>query len=124
MARGINQIEVVNRAVFGAVLQRSRLRLDGDATLFFDVHRIEHLFLHLPRFQAAAMLDQAIGQRRFAMVDVGNDGEIAYVLHPEDFRLDGSKMPGGQTKKRAHQAMTRPQPSRSGRTPCARPEAF
>jgi len=36
------------------------------------------------------------------VVDVGNDGEIAYVLHPEDFRLSGSKKAVRQTKKRAH----------------------
>jgi hypothetical protein len=70
------------------------------------------------------MLDQAIGQRRFTVVDVGNDGEISYVLHPEDFRLSGTKMPGGRTKKRAHPAMTRPQPSRSGLAPYAQPKAF
>jgi hypothetical protein len=53
------------------------LRLDGDAALALDIHRVEHLLLHLAQRQAAGDLDQAVGQRRFAMVDMGDDGEIA-----------------------------------------------
>jgi hypothetical protein len=59
------------------------LRLDGDAALALDVHRVEHLGLHLAVGQAAAALDQAVGQRALAVVDVGNDGEVADVLHQD-----------------------------------------
>ena len=69
--------------------------VDGDTPLFFDVHRIEHLLLHIPGFQAAAMLDQAVGQRRFAVVDVGNDAEVA---DPRGGNV-GHAGPGGGDKR-------------------------
>src|SRR5581483_7332010 len=34
-------------------------------------------FLHLARLEAAANLDEPIGQRRFAVINVGDDGEIS-----------------------------------------------
>ena len=61
--------------------QRRGLRLDRDAALALEVHRVEHLRLHLAVGQAAAALDQAIGERRLAVVDVRDDGKIADVLH-------------------------------------------
>src|SRR6202011_3081812 len=55
------------------------LRLDGDAALALDIHGIEHLFLHLARLQAPGGLNQTVGQRRLAMVDMRNNGEVADV---------------------------------------------
>src|SRR5262249_5614102 len=68
-------------AVLGAVMQAHGLRLDGDAALALDVHGIEHLLLarHLAIGEAARHLDQAVGQRRFSMVDMGDNGEVADV---------------------------------------------
>ena len=77
MAGRVHQVEDIILAVTGLVIQPHGLRLDGDAALFFDVHRIEHLLRHLPRLQPAGGLDQPVGKRRFAMVDMGDDGEIA-----------------------------------------------
>ena len=62
-------------------MQRRGLRLDRDAALALDVHRVEHLRFHLAVGQAAAALDQAIGQRALAVVDVGDDREVADVIH-------------------------------------------
>jgi curli biogenesis system outer membrane secretion channel CsgG len=42
-----------------------------------DIHVVEHLLGHLAFGEAAAALDQPVGQRRFAVVDMGDDGEIA-----------------------------------------------
>ncbi len=81
MAGRVDQIEVVDLAIAGLVLQRSGLRLDGYPTLFLDVHRVEHLRFHLAFFESAATLDQTIGQRRFAMINVRNDRKISDVLH-------------------------------------------
>ncbi len=89
MARRVDQVEVVDLAVAGGVLQRRGLGLDRDAALALDVHRVEHLRLHLAVAQAAAAVDQAVGQRRLAVVDVGNDGEVADVVHGCD------RWPGG-----------------------------
>jgi hypothetical protein len=81
VAGRVDQVELVGLAVARLVLQRRGLRLDGDAALALDVHRVEHLRFHLAVGQAAAALDDAVGQRALAVVDVGDDGEIADVLH-------------------------------------------
>ena len=77
MPRRVDQVQLVGHAVAGAVIEPHGLRLDGDAALPLDIHRIEHLLLHLPRAQAAAKLDQPVGERRFAVIDMGDDGEVA-----------------------------------------------
>ena len=81
VARRVDQVELVGLAVARLVAQRRGLRLDGDAALALEVHRVEHLRFHLAVGQAAADLDEAVGERRLAVVDVGDDGEIADVLH-------------------------------------------
>jgi hypothetical protein len=81
VARGVDQVEVVGLAIACRVLQGRRLGLDGDAALALDVHRVEHLGLHLAVGQATTALNESVGQRAFAVVDVGNDREIADVIH-------------------------------------------
>ena len=53
------------------------MRLDGDATLPLQVHGVEHLGLHLSRRQRPSELQQAVSQRGFPVVDMGNDRKIA-----------------------------------------------
>ena len=84
MAGGVDEVEDIVLAVLGAVVQADGLRLDGDAALALDIHRIEHLLLHLARFEPAGGLDQPVGERRLAMVDMGDDGEIADVGDGKD----------------------------------------
>ena len=81
MARRVHQVEDVILAVLGVIIQPDGLRLDRDAAFALDIHGIEHLFLarHFAIRQPARRLDQAVGQRRFAMVDMGDDGEVADV---------------------------------------------
>jgi len=57
------------------------LRLDRDAAFAFDIHRVEHLRLHLAIGQAATEVDNAVSQRRFAVVDVRDDREVSNVIH-------------------------------------------
>ena len=83
MARGVDQVEVVNLAIKCLVLERSGLRLDGDATLFFDIHRIEHLRTHFAILQAAATLDKPVRQGGFTVINVRNDRKISDVIHQE-----------------------------------------
>ena len=56
----------------------------GSNTMFFPYHDqplpLPEYWLHAQR-QAAAALDDAIGQRALAVVDVGDDGEVADVVH-------------------------------------------
>src|SRR5882724_2253660 len=79
VARRIHEVELVELAVLGGVGEADGLRLDGDAALALDIHGIQHLLAHLARGEAAAGLDQAIGQGRLAMIDMGDDGEVADV---------------------------------------------
>ena len=62
MTRRVDQIEVVDLAIFRFVMERCSLSLDGYPTLFFNVHRVQHLRRHIARLKSAATLDQTIGQ--------------------------------------------------------------
>ena len=79
MAGRVDEVEDVVLAVLGAIIQAHGLRLDGDAALALDVHGIEHLLLHVARFEPAGRLDEAVGKRRLAVVDMRDDGEVADV---------------------------------------------
>jgi hypothetical protein len=69
----VDEVEVVDLTILGLVLQRGGLCLDGYPTLFLDIHRVENLLTHLAFTQPAATLDQAVCQRRLAVIDVRND---------------------------------------------------
>ena len=77
MPRRVHQIEHVTSAVVGPVFEANRLRLDGNAALALQFHAVEHLLAHLARLEPAAGLDQPVGQGRFAVIDMGDDREIA-----------------------------------------------
>ena len=81
MARRVDDVELVGAAVAGGVAQRHALRLDGDAALPLQIHRVEHLLGHFPLAQPAADLNEAIGERGLAVVDVGDDRKVANVIH-------------------------------------------
>src|SRR5437016_5789078 len=74
-------MQLVELPVAGRVCQSSGLSLDRDAALALEVHRVQHLLTHLPVREAAAALDEAVGERRLAMVDVRDDRKVADVLH-------------------------------------------
>ncbi len=80
MAGRVDQVEHVILAVAGAIVEPHGLGFDGDAALALDVHRIEHLLDHLARLKPAGELDQPVGERRFAVVDMGDNREIADVF--------------------------------------------
>ena len=77
MAGRVDEVEDVVVAVARAVVEPHGLRLDGDAALALDVHRIEHLAAHLALAETAGDLDQPVGERRLAVVDMGDDREVA-----------------------------------------------
>lgn len=81
MSWGIDEIELVSLAVFRVVIECDALCFDGDATLALQIHRVKNLRSHFTSGEAAANLNQAVRERRFAMVDMSDDGEISYVLH-------------------------------------------
>ena len=56
-----------------------RLRLDRDPALALELHRVEQLLLHVAVGDRIGELQDAIGQGRLPMVDVGDDREVADV---------------------------------------------
>ena len=77
MSRGVNEIETIGLAVLGLVVHAHRTGLDGDAPLPLQVHVVQQLRLHLALLHRAADLDHPVGQGGFAVVNVGDDGEVA-----------------------------------------------
>ena len=81
VAGGVDQVEHVGLAVLGLIGQAHRLRLDRDAALALQLHRVEHLVGHISKRHHARGLQQAICQRGLAVVDVRDNAEIANVFH-------------------------------------------
>ena len=77
VAGRVDQVELVFVAVLGRVVQANALGLDGDAALALQVHRVEHLRAHLALAERAGKLEQAVGQRGLAVVNMRDDAKIA-----------------------------------------------
>ena len=78
--RRVDQVQPVELAVVGGVLHPHRLRLDRDPALALEIHRVEHLGPVVARVDRPGELEDAVGQRRLPVVDVGDDREVADVL--------------------------------------------
>ena len=77
VAGRVDQVQPVRQAVLRRVLEPDGARLDRDALLALEVHRIEDLARHLPGIDRVRELEQPVGERRFAVIDVGDDREVA-----------------------------------------------
>ena len=84
VAGGVDQIQLV-----AAPRDPHGLRLDRDAALALEIHRVEQLLAHLARRDGAGQLEDAIRERRLAVVDVRDDREVAnaVLLHRTVRRL-------------------------------------
>ncbi len=76
VAGRIDEIELVVLPVASGVGDAHRLRLDGDAALALELHLVQELLLHVARLDGARELEDAVGQRRLAVVDVRDDAEV------------------------------------------------
>ena len=75
VAGGVDQMQ----DVFGALEfpgQPDVLRLDRDAALALDVHPVQVLRAHVPIGNHTGELQHPVGQRRLAVIDVGDDAEV------------------------------------------------
>ena len=79
MAGGVDQVELILLAVMRGVLHTHGVGFDSDATFPLEIHRIQDLGLHLALGKRPGKLQQAVGERGFAMIDVGDNGKIADV---------------------------------------------
>ena len=76
MTRRVDEVELVGLSVVGIIHHAHGIRLDRDATLSLDVHGVEELGLHVPLVHRVGQLENAVGDRRLAVVDVGHDREV------------------------------------------------
>ena len=86
------------------VVEPHRARLDGDPALALEIHRIEELLLQLALRERAGALQQPIGQRRLAVIDMRDNREIS------------NQFAWGHLVIDARAALSRPQHSTSGVT--------
>ena len=77
MAWCVDQVQQVVISIRGLVLEGNRVALDRDSPFSLDIHGIEHLFMELTLRNAITGLNQSVGKRRLAMIDVGNNAEIS-----------------------------------------------
>ena len=75
----INQIKLVG-LISMRILHAHRAGFDRDTAFSFEFHVVEQLFLHFPFGNRTSVFQQAIRQRAFAVVNVGNNAEITDVL--------------------------------------------
>ena len=80
VAGRVDEVQAVDQAVLGRVLEARRAGLDRDALLALEVHRVEDLARHLPRVDRVGHLQQPVGERRLAVIDVGDDREVAQAV--------------------------------------------
>ena len=80
VARGVDQVEFIVLAVLGMVAHGHGAGLDGDAPLPFQLHVVQDLVLHGALVHAVGQLQNPVGQRAFAVVNVGDDTKVADVV--------------------------------------------
>ena len=76
VAGRINQVENILFPVFGLVYGTYSLGFDGNAPLPFQIHIIQHLFLHFPAGQKAGLFNDPVRQCRFSVINMGNNTDI------------------------------------------------
>jgi hypothetical protein len=76
----VDEVKAVGPAVAGLVLEADGTGLDRDPLLALEVHRVEDLAGHLPRVDRVGHLEEPVRQGRLAVVDVGDDREVAQAL--------------------------------------------
>ncbi|OPZ73152.1 MAG: hypothetical protein BWY83_00249 [bacterium ADurb.Bin478] len=78
VARRVDEVEQIGHAVTGFIFHGDGVHLDGDAPLTLQIHAVQHLVFHLIARHRAGGLQQPVGQRGFAVIDVGDDAKISY----------------------------------------------
>lgn len=95
----VDQIEFIGFPILRFVRNARGLRLNRNSPLPLEFHIVEILRLHISRGYRPRHFQKAVGQRRFPMVDMGDDGEIPYF-----FRI---RRHGGGTLKDASEIVDR-----------------
>ena len=77
VAGGVDEVELVFLAVLGRIVHRHGARLDGDAALALQLHVVQNLRFHCALVHSLRLFQDAVRQSGFAVVDMGDDAEIA-----------------------------------------------
>src|SRR5439155_14011481 len=80
VSRRVDQVQLVQLAVAGVIAHPDGVQLDRDAAFALQIHRVEHLLAHQALVERPGELDEAVGQGRLPVVDVGDDAEVADVI--------------------------------------------
>ena len=80
MAWGVDQVELIVGTISRFVREANRLRLDRDSAFLLQLHRIEVLGGHFSFRNCTGKFDQTVGEGRLAVIDVGDDAEISYLI--------------------------------------------
>lgn len=72
----VDQVQLVG-LVLVLVIDGHRVHADGDAALALEVHGVQHLRLKLASGDGPGLEQELVGERAFAVIDVGNDREVA-----------------------------------------------
>ena len=72
------------------------LGLDGDAAFALEVHRVEVLGAHVTGVDGLGELEDAVAQRALAVVDVGDDREVANTCEVHGGSLKATGQVGGE----------------------------
>ncbi len=102
VARRVDEIQLVCLSIIRLVMQRDAVGLDGNTTLTLEIHRIQHLSGHFSLGQATAHLDEPVRQCGLAVINVGDDGEIAdmtQVTHSSTLGKDAGRLPAENSRE-------------------------
>ena len=77
VSRCVDQVKNILLAVCRAVHRARCLALDCDAALPLEIHGIQNLVLHLPLGEQTRLLDDAVRERGFTVVDVRDDTKVS-----------------------------------------------
>ncbi len=80
VTRRVDQVQLVGRAVLGPVVHADRVELDRDPPLPLELVGVQDLLPHLPPVEGARPLQQPVGEGGLAVVDVGDDAEVADMI--------------------------------------------
>ena len=80
MPRSVDEIELVEIAVFGLIRQMDCVALNRDTTLTLNVETVENLILVFPLRYNLTMLNQPVCKCRLAVVDMSDYAEISYIV--------------------------------------------
>ena len=77
MSGSVDKVENVLIAVAVIGVHLDGVALDGNSPFPFQLHIVQDLILHIPLGEGMRHLQQAVGQSGLAVINVGNDAEVA-----------------------------------------------